>query len=583
MSEERDLIRQRIDIIDLVNQAVPLKRMGKNWKGLCPFHPDKNPSFYVSPETGRYRCWSCGEAGDIFDWVMKTQGVDFPEAMEILARRAGIELKPRSAPNPQAKTFVGAMASAQSFFVEALSKNSGAVTYCEGRGLDPETRAKWGIGYSPDDGESLTLHLKRAGFVLSEAKSLFLVDGEQNSGYRDKFRNRLMFPIRDERGTVVAFGGRALGDVQPKYINSSDTPLFRKSLLLYGFDVARPNIAKSRQAVLVEGYMDVIACHRAGANTAVASLGTSLTEDQARILKKWCDEVVILYDGDNAGQKAAERAIAVLREASLRVTVAPLGVGDDPDTLLKKQGVGAVRAVIENRVGATQFLLERLIASGEVSDPGFWSEAVRIAASAESPPELELHVDRLVAIYPKTRDAIRARQELRDLVAAARKPAAKVRKPSEVVAVPTSFEMRSDEVVIFAGVISEELRGIAWPIASTPEAMLSEAATRLSDALRKAFPDAPERALDTWFHRLEDDEAQRAVEWVLQDIRAERLSEPYLRGAIDSLQRAHGTIAAAALREKDDPSKDELRNLHEKLAKLKGKYEKVKGSEETLW
>src|SRR5947209_3610497 len=223
MSDEISEIRARIDIVDLIGQAVALKRKGKSFLGLCPFHEDHNPSFNVSPDMGRYTCWSCKENGDIFSWVMKTQNVAFPEALQILAEKAGVKLRGHSDEARSVRANQrAAMEAALSFFQEQLSKTPAAVQYCDRRGLTEAIRSHWELGYAPDLGEALTVFLQRKGFRLADCKPLFLVDGDEH-GYRDKFRARLMFPIRDEKGELVGFGGRVIGDGNPKYINSSDT------------------------------------------------------------------------------------------------------------------------------------------------------------------------------------------------------------------------------------------------------------------------------------------------------------------------------------------------------------------------
>ncbi|MCH8980224.1 MAG: DNA primase, partial [Armatimonadetes bacterium] len=277
MADERELVRSRIDILDLVGQRVRLKRSGKNWTGLCPFHEDRNPSFSVSPDIGRYKCWSCDASGDVFTWVMETQGVEFREALEILAKQAGVELTRGSRQDhTRRRRMTDAMAVALDFFRDQLQVSQRAREYCKGRGLDDDTLARWDIGYAPDLGEALAAELKKKGCKLSECRELFLVDGNEQIGYGDRFRGRVIFPIRDDQGNLIAFGGRIIGDGRPKYINSSDTPLFSKSRTLYGMHRARDTVRKLRRAVVVEGYLDVIACHRAGVTNAVATLGTSL-------------------------------------------------------------------------------------------------------------------------------------------------------------------------------------------------------------------------------------------------------------------------------------------------------------------
>ena len=256
MADERDLVRSRTDIVDLIGQRVRLKKSGRNWTGLCPFHEDRNPSFSVSPEIGRYKCWSCGASGDVFTWVMNTQGVEFRDALEILAKAAGVELT-RGPKQDKSKrqAMADAMAVAQAFFRAQLNESRTALEYCERRSLTEEVRDEWEIGFAPDIGEALAAELKRRGFRLADCVELFLVDGNEQNGYGDRFRGRLIFPIRDDQGNLVAFGGRVIGEGIPKYINSSDTPLFSKGKTLYGMYRAKEAVRKLRQAVLVEGYL----------------------------------------------------------------------------------------------------------------------------------------------------------------------------------------------------------------------------------------------------------------------------------------------------------------------------------------
>lgn len=278
MTDEREEVRSRTDIVDLVSQRVVLKRVGKHYSGLCPFHDDKHPSFSVDAQSGRYRCWSCNESGDVFTWVMKTENLDFTEALKFLALRAGIALsgQTKGLPKGERELLDQAMGQALSYFQEQLHTNSAAADYCQRRDLSPEVLAAWNIGFAPDSNQGLAVRLKRLGLPLSICRDLFLVEQDASGGYYDRFRNRLMFPIFDERSRLVAFGGRLLGAGQPKYINSSDTPLYRKGKVLYGLAAARETLIRTRQAVLVEGYLDVIACHRSGITAAVASLGTAL-------------------------------------------------------------------------------------------------------------------------------------------------------------------------------------------------------------------------------------------------------------------------------------------------------------------
>lgn len=393
MADEIGEIRARINIVDLVGQSVALKRSGNRYQGLCPFHEDKNPSFSVTPETGRYVCWACGEKGDVFNWVMKTRNIEFKEALQLLAEQAGVTLKTQKPEDRSIRmTQRSAMDAAQKLFREQLGKSPAAKAYCASRGLTQEILDKWEIGYAPDDGQALTISLKKQGFRLAECKQLFLVDGDDNQGYREKFRGRLIFPIRDERGDLVAFGGRALGDAQPKYINSSDTPLYKKGKVLYAMNIAKEAMRDEKTAVLTEGYMDVIACHAAGVKTAIASLGTALTSDQAKLLKRWCDAVTVLYDSDSAGQKASAKAIDIFSAEGLRVRVAAVPEGKDPDTLLKSAGPAAVRKAATAGLTPLEYRIHAIEKEHSSDSEEFWSMAVAaIAGGAFGDGTAQIH------------------------------------------------------------------------------------------------------------------------------------------------------------------------------------------------
>jgi len=470
LAGEIDDIRARINIVDLVGQRVQLKKTGKNYTGLCPFHDDKRPSFTVTPQLGRYKCFSCGEGGDIFTWVMKTQNVDFGEALQILAPMAGVELsnRPTGQSRSEKSQQLEIMEEALRFFREQLGRSATARDYLNRRGLDEAVVSEWELGYAPDVGEALAVHLYKKGFPLALCRTLFLVEEDPSGGYYDKFRGRLMFPIRDERQDLVAFGGRVLGDGMPKYINSSDTPLYRKGRVLYGMHRASKFITKMkpRQMVLCEGYLDVIACHRAGVRGAVASLGTALSEDHAKLMKRWCDEVVILYDADSAGQKAAERAIEVLKAESVLTRVALMPSGEDPDTLLRSQGPGAVEAAVKQATLPTDFKLDQLIASHPEKGQAFWDAAAEIIAQSSHLAELERHIERVVSQHSGVEDQLYLRESFRKQVLGKRRTMARHRRdePPPIGEPPPSFEEQERtplnvfEATIVAGLMSTEFR-----------------------------------------------------------------------------------------------------------------------------
>lgn len=465
MADDLSEIRNRVDLVDLVGRQVALKRAGKHWKGLCPFHEDTNPSFTVSHDVQRYRCWACGESGDVFTWVMKTQRVEFAEALRILADMAGVKLSHRREKREDLSDHRTIMRAAQEFFRGQLENSSEARDYCRNRGLDDEALAKWEIGYAPDVGDALGGFLKRKGIKLNEARDLFLVEQDASGGFYDRFRGRLMFPIRDERGELVAFGGRVIGDGHPKYINSSDTPLYRKSRVLYGFHQAREQVAKASEAVLVEGYLDVIACHRAGVGTAVASLGTALSEDHAKLLKRWCKRVTVLYDADAAGEKAALRAHEILEAIGLEVRVALMAEGEDPDTLLRDRGPAAVARAVAQGVSPTEFRLRSVEKKHSPEESEFWGAVVETLASIRSPMELDRHLVAMARRYPGATDqvsaqralraeVVRRRRQLRPAPGAGERPAASPKAPGARFA--------PEEKAVFRALFDPALQSAAW-------------------------------------------------------------------------------------------------------------------------
>ncbi|MBX3119070.1 MAG: DNA primase [Fimbriimonadaceae bacterium] len=573
MADERDDIRARINIVDLVSERVNLRKSGKNWTGLCPFHDDKNPSFNVSPGVGRYRCWSCGAAGDIFDWVMNTQNVEFGDALKILADRAGIELKRGAGPSKSVrKEQVALMEEALAFFQEMLSRTPEAIAYCENRGLTEAVLKEWEIGYAPTDNTMLASRLGKAKLNLAMGKELFLVDGDPNFGYRDKFTGRLMIPIRDERGELVAFGGRIIGDGIPKYINSSDTPLYRKSRVLYGMNKAKEVMSKSRKAVLVEGYLDVIACHRAGVTTAIASLGTSLAEDHAALLKRWVDQVTILYDSDTAGQKAADRSASILQEHGIKVRVALMPPGEDPDTLLRTAGAGAVMQAAERGITPTEFRLKEVESKIDPNSDEFWETVAQVLIASKSLKEVERHVTELAAKYLANQPERSARTSIFARIEQVRRAAKQRRTNASSVPVPVQIETKTltnPEAVVCKAFVEDDLRSLAWRAIVDGALGRSSAGIAITEAIRSAFPDeAPVGHASQWLHKVEPEE--------LRVILSDTESDPLL--AQITLLSLQTTVAHL----KKDSNRSELRELKasepsdEKLKKIQEKLEQLK-------
>ncbi len=351
---ELEEIKQRVDIVELIGRYVALKPSGKGYKGRCPFHPDDTPSLYVSPEKGLWHCFGCGAGGDAIGFLMRIEHLSFREALERLAAEVGVELREEG----ERQRLLRVNAAAEAFFRERLRAPEGkdAREYLLSRGIGLDLWDAWGLGYAPASGDALLSALARHG--VEELLKLGLVlKGER--GYRDRFRDRIIFPLRDELGRTVAFAGRALRG-EPKYLNTPNTPLFTKGTLLYGLDRARERIKTAGQAVLVEGYTDVISLHAAGVTEAVSSMGTSLTESQARRLSRYAQRVIIAYDADAAGESSTLRGIGILLDAGLEVGIAVLPEGEDPDSLVRNQGLGQLRAALEGAIPFRRFLLELL-------------------------------------------------------------------------------------------------------------------------------------------------------------------------------------------------------------------------------
>ncbi len=353
-------IKQRLDIVEFVRQYVPhLKKAGKTWKACCPFHKEKTPSFTVSSEKGLFYCFGCQSGGDIFDFLMKIENLSFNEALEKLADMAGVEYKPAYTFSADEQKRIGARKTvdfAKQFFHKNLMTSGGefARNYIKGRNLTKETALKFELGFAKNDATELCRQAQSAGYTPQQLKDVGLCV-LTSYGPRDYFRGRLIFPIINQRGETVGFGGRILAEGEPKYLNSPETVLFNKSQVLYGINFAGPAIRKAGRAVLLEGYMDVIACHQAGFENTVAPLGTSLGEDHARLLKRYTDNVVVLFDPDAAGIKAALRGALILIEQGLFVKVASLSDGLDPDEYIGKYGKENFEQVLDQAQDLIEF------------------------------------------------------------------------------------------------------------------------------------------------------------------------------------------------------------------------------------
>jgi DNA primase len=403
MDQSTEEVRRVADLVEVVGQHVALRPAGADrWKACCPFHDEKTPSFYVSREKGFYKCFGCGETGDVFKFVQKVENLSFPEAKRQLAERYGVAL-PRGGgkeltPEQQAAyaerdRLVRIMAAAIAFFREHFSGNAGmpARDYARQRGLSQRTLEKFSIGYSPDAWDALTNYLVRKyGYKAEEAALAgLLIEKENDNGnarYYDRYRHRLMFPIWDERGQVIAFGGRALeggrtGTPEAKYINSPEGPLFKKSRTLYAWHLARAEVGKRESIIITEGYMDAIALHEAGFSNTVATLGTALTTQHVQMLRRLAPKTVYLcYDGDSAGMRAALRAGPLFDSNGLNVRVVALPKEDDPDTFIRKHGEVGFRNALESARLLAQYRVEMALDGFDFSNVGERAEAIQNAS-----------------------------------------------------------------------------------------------------------------------------------------------------------------------------------------------------------
>jgi DNA primase len=384
-----DEIRGSVDLVELVGRFVNLRKAGANWKGLCPFHGEKTPSFMVNPGKGIFHCFGCGVGGDAFGFLMRQDKLTFPEAVRELARSAGVSLpedQPAAAASSGREELYRAMDLAARFFAEALWGRAGGRgrSYLEQRGVDPEVARRFGLGLAPEGWDGLLGFMRAERVAPQTLETVGLAVRRQGGdGWYDRFRGRLMFAIRDLQGRVVAFGGRAFGDDQPKYLNSPETPLYVKGNLLYAADLARPAIRDRNRALLVEGYVDCLMAHQHGFTETVAALGTAFTPAQLGLLRRYCEEAITFFDGDAAGQKAAERAAEMLEAGdqgaawavnrtgsfeaggAFRVKVAILPAAEDPDTFLRAHGAPA----FEERIAAARSLLGYAL-DRAIADPG---------------------------------------------------------------------------------------------------------------------------------------------------------------------------------------------------------------------
>ena len=402
-------VRQKNDIVDVVSQYVKLTRKGSSYFGLCPFHNEKTPSFSVTPGKQMYYCFGCGAGGNVFNFIMEYENYTFGEALKHLADRAGVELpqieyskEVREKAQERAELLEINKQAAQYFYYQLRTEKSAqGYQYLTGRGLSEETMRKFGLGYSDKFGGGLYQFLKSKGYGDDRLRESGLFNVDERHGMYDKFWNRVIFPIMDVNNRVIGFGGRVMGDGKPKYLNSPETKIFDKSRNLYGLNVARTT--RRKYLILCEGYMDVISMHQAGFTNAVASLGTALTSGHASLLKRYTQEVLLLYDSDEAGVRAALRAIPILREAGVNSRVVNLRPYKDPDEFIKNLGAEAFEERLEQ--ASDSFMFRVSIAESEfpMEEPQgqnrFFERCAEMLLELKDELERNLYIEAIVKKY----------------------------------------------------------------------------------------------------------------------------------------------------------------------------------------
>ena len=438
-------LRSRADIENIISSYVNLKRAGRISKGLCPFHGEKTASFTVYPDTQSYYCFGCGNGGDVITFIKNIENLDYIDAVRFLADRVGMDMPDEnsydSTMNKRRLRMLEANREAARFFHKCLQTNEGAIgyRYFKERGLSDDIIVRFGLGFAPDSYFSLTNHLVSKGFTKEELVFANLARRSQKNpdNIYDNFRNRVMFPIIDVKGNVIAFGGRVMDDSKPKYLNTSDTLVYKKSMGVFALNLAKKSGKDS--LILCEGYMDVIALHQAGFTNAVAGLGTALTSEQAQLLSRYASEILISYDADEAGQKAAARALQIFKNTPAKIKILRLSGGKDPDEIIKNYGVEKMKAIITGAANEVEFALLRERSKYDIaSDDGkrqYLQAAVKVLSTVGA-IELDIYASRLSDELSVSKDVIvneARRQAKRNVVVQKKREFTEIQRQEDIL------------------------------------------------------------------------------------------------------------------------------------------------------
>jgi DNA primase len=394
-------IKDSNDIVDIISEKVKLKRAGKYYTGLCPFHNEKTPSFTVTPDRQIYKCFGCGEGGNVITFTMKTKNLDFFEAVKFLGEKANIKIEVEDSKTAKQKDANEKLykinTDAARFFFAKLNSNKNAKSYFLGRGISESTIKRFGLGFAPSNWYDLMNFLKAKGYTELDMLNAGLIIKSQKEKFYDRFRNRVIFPVFDYKGKVIGFGGRVLDDSKPKYLNSPETPIFKKGTNLYGLNFAIKNLSE-RMLIIVEGYLDCISLHQFGITNVVASLGTALTPNQAKLLKRYADKIIISYDADLAGQNATLRGLEILRTEGFDIRVLTVPQGKDPDEFIRSNGREAFLKLINESLPLIDYRLKKVKEGVDVNKPEMAAEYAKNAAliiSELNPLQKDIYIKKI--------------------------------------------------------------------------------------------------------------------------------------------------------------------------------------------
>ena len=570
-----DELAARNPIEEVVGQYVNLKRSGSNLFGLCPFHGEKTPSFSVAPDKGIYYCFGCHKGGGVINFEMEIEGLSYPDAVRALAQRVGMEVPDdeeyQSRYRKQERLWALAKEAAR-FFVTQLYAPTGAegLRYAQSRGMSKGTLTRFGIGFAPDSWDSLCKAMRAKGYTDEELKDAGLVSVSQKNGnIFDRFRNRLMFPIIDVRGNVIGFGGRVMDNSTPKYLNSPETEIFNKRKNLFALNVAKKT--KLGYLILVEGYMDAIALHQYGFDCAVASLGTSLTEEHAVLLSRYTEQVVLIYDGDEAGQNATRRAIPMLERAGLQVKVLQMRDAKDPDEFLKKFGADRFKLLLEESSNRVEYQLRAIQKKYDLNVDEdrvkFISEAAELVSTLGNAVQREIYGNRVAEAGKISPDAMKIEVNK----AFKRRQYREKRKQERIDLAPAIAAQPKSRTIRYDNIKSAMAEEIVLAQCLSDAAMIAE-----TEGLKPEDFSSP--LLGRVFEQLQQQSRQGMVPSVagLTDFTGEEMA--HIAGI---LQRNPGLVSEQAMRDsiqvirqmhefKTADTKDTLMELQRKLQESKG-------------